>query len=152
VGPRPDPDAPAASAPLQAALHARKLGGDEALVDDARRDAFAAVLYGMAVGFASRDGQAEPPLAERVEDLATAMIRQAIGLGFRDAGRAVTAVADALASDDIDPAVAECVHTGAALAADWIGGDTRAFAARVMQLTAGGDIASGRALRPPRPR
>ena len=147
MSPHPDPNDPAASAPLRAALHARDLGGD-----DARRDAFAALLYGMAVGFASRDGLTEPPLAERVEDLATSMIRQAIGLGFRDAGRAVAAVADALASGDTDPAVAECVHTGAALAADWTAGDALAFEARVMQLTAGGDVASGRALRPQRPR
>ena len=152
MSPHPDPNDPAASAPLRAALHARDLGGDDALADDARRDAFAALLYGMAVGFASRDGLTEPPLAERVEDLATSMIRQAIGLGFRDAGRAVAAVADALASGDTDPAVAECVHTGAALAADWTAGDALAFEARVMQLTAGGDVASGRALRPQRPR
>lgn len=137
---------------LQAALHARSLAGDEeAIGDDARRDAFAALLYGMALGFISRDECDDAtPLPERVDLLATTLVRRVIGLAFRDACRAVEAVADALVCADPDPAVAGLVHGGVAAAGDWIEGDTLAFESRVLQATASDTFVSDRALRPRR--
>jgi hypothetical protein len=141
---------------LQAARHARTVAGeDEAIGDDARRDAFAAFLYGMALGFVGRERPtAEPdddaPLNERVDLLATTLVRQVIGLGFRDACRAVEAVADSLVAADPDPAVAGLVHGGVAAAGDWTDGDAGAFESRVLQATASDAFASDRALRPRR--
>jgi hypothetical protein len=134
---------------IAAALHARDTVGDEAAAgDDARRDAFAALLYGMAVGFASRDDATDaPPLAERVEDVALQALRQALRLGFRDANRSIEAIGEALASDRPDPAILGMVHAGAAAAGDWLDGDRAAFEARVMQATLDDALASGRALR-----
>lgn len=142
--PRPQQDLPAA---LHAAREARVVAGDEAAGgDDARRDAFCALLYGLALGFAARD-EDPAPLAERVDALATRLAREVAGLPFRDACRAVEAVADALASGEPDPALAGLVHTGVAAAGDWQDGDRDAFAQRVLQATAGESFASDRALR-----
>jgi hypothetical protein len=156
---RSGPEEPPA---LQAARHARTVAGeDEAIGDDARRDAFAAFLYGMALGFVGREAPtsdaADPsgpsddvPLPERVDLLATTLVRQVIGLGFRDACRAVAAVADSLVATDPDPAVAGLVHGGVAAAGDWTDGDAGAFESRVLQATASDAFASDRALRPRR--
>jgi hypothetical protein len=150
---RSGPEEPPA---LQAARRARAVAGeDEAIGDDARRDAFAAFLYGMALGFVGREGPAaeqadDMPLAERVDLLATTLVRQVIGLGFRDACRAVEAVADSLVAADPDPAVAGLVHSGVAAAGDWADGDAGAFESRVLQATASDAFASDRALRPRR--
>jgi len=146
---RPGADAPPA---LQAALRARAIAGDEeAIGDEARRDAFAAFLYGMALGFVGRDdADDETPLAERVDALATTLARAVIGLAFRDACRAVEAVADALVSTEPDPAVAGLVHGGVAAAGDWADGDTGAFESRVLQATASDAFTSDRSLRPRR--
>jgi hypothetical protein len=146
--PRPD-DAPAARAALQAARAARAAAGDEAAAgDDARRDAFAALLYGVATAFAARDdGPDAPPLDERVDALATRVLRDALGLGFRDACRGVEAIADSIVAERPDPAVIGLVREGAACAADWMGGDLRAFESRVLRATAPDGFASERALR-----
>jgi hypothetical protein len=134
---------------LRAARHARETAGDDAAGgDEARRDAFSALLYGMATAFAAReDAPDAPPLEERVDLLATTLLRDALGMGFRDACRAVEAVSDALVAARPDPAVIGLVHEGAACAGNWIDGDLRTFEARVMQATAGEGFASDRALR-----
>lgn len=145
--PRPAPDDPPA---LRAAHEARAVAGDEAAAgDDARRDAFCAFLYGLALGFAGRDDD-PTPLAERVDVLATRLARDGVGLPFREACRVVEAVSDALASGEPDPAVAGLVQAGVAAASDWQDGDSGAFAQRVLQATAGDAFASDRALRPRR--
>ena len=145
---RSGPDEPPA---LRAALHARTLAGEEAaLGDDARRDAFAALLYGMALGFVSREDGDDTQLPERVDLLATTLVRRVIGLAFRDACRAVEAVADTLVAADPDPAVAGLVQGGVAAAGDWIDGNAGAFESRVLQATASDAFASERALRPRR--
>ncbi|RPH44729.1 MAG: hypothetical protein EHM87_09330 [Burkholderiales bacterium] len=143
---RPGHDDPPA---LQAALRARGIAGDdEAIGDDARRDAFAAFLYGMALVFVGReDTTDDTPLAERVDLLATTLVRRVIGLAFRDACRAVEAVADALVASEPDPAVVGLVHGGAAAAGDWIDGDAGAFESHVLEATASDAFASERALR-----
>jgi hypothetical protein len=144
---RPTPDEPPA---LRAAREARAIAGDEAAAgDDARRDAFCAFLYGLALGFAGRDDD-PMPLADRVDALATRLARDAVTLPFREACRVVEAVADVLASGEPDPAVAGLVQAGVAAAADWQDGDARGFAQRVLQATAGESFASDRALRPRR--
>jgi len=142
---RSDPPSPA----LDAARHARAVAGDDAAGgDDARRDAFCALLYGMATAFAARDDAPDaPPLDERVDVLATALLRDTLGLGFRDACRSVEAIADAVVDARPDPAVLGLVHEGVACAASWIDGDRRTFDARVLQATCGDGFASDRALR-----
>ena len=145
----PTPARPAADDPpaLRAAREARRAAGDEAATgDEARRDAFATLLYGLALGFAGRD---EDPstLAERVDGLATRLAREVLGMPFRDACRAVEAVSDALASGEPDPALAGLVHAGVAAAGDWLDGDAPAFSQRVLQATAGESFASDRPLR-----
>jgi hypothetical protein len=134
---------------LRAARHARETAGDDgAAGDEARRDAFAALLYGMATAFAARDDAPDaPPLDERVDALATSLLRDALGLGFRDACRSVEALADAIVAPRPDPAVIGLVHEGAACAACWLAGDLPTFEARVIQATAGDGFASDRALR-----
>lgn len=153
---RPGPEEPPA---LQAARRARTFAGEEeAIGDDARRDAFAAFLYGMALGFVGREAPtADPvdqsnnmPLPERVDLLATTLVRQVIGLGFRDACRAVEAVADSLVAIEPDPAVAGLVQGGVAAAGDWTDGNAGAFESRVIQATACDAFTSDRALRPRR--
>ena len=138
-----------------AALRAREIAGDdEAAGGDARRDAFAALLYGLAIGFAAREDTAddapESPLVERVPTLATALLRTALGMGFRDATRCVEAIADGLVADLPDPALVGLVQAGAAAAADWQADAEGAFTARVLQATAGESFASEHALRPRR--
>ena len=145
-------DAAAPSPALRAARDARAVAGDEAAAgDEARRDAFAALLYGMATAFAGRDDVPDAPdapaLDERVDALATALLRDALGLGFRDASRSVEAIADAILAARPDPAVIGIVHEGAACAANWLAGDRRSFEARVLQATAPEGFASDRALR-----
>ena len=142
---RPDEPHPA----LHAARHARETAGDDAAGgDEARRDAFAALLYGLATAFAARDDAPDaPPLDERVDALATTMLRDVLGLGCRDACRSVEAIADAIVAARPDPAVLGLVHEGAACAASWLDGDRPTFEARVMQATAGDGFASDRALR-----
>ncbi len=142
-------DAAAPSPALLAARSARAVAGDEAAGgDDARRDAFAALLYGMATAFAGRDDAPDAPaLDERVDALATTLLRDALGLGFRDACRSVEAIADAILASRPDPAVLGLVHEGAACAANWLDGDRRSFEARVLQATAPDGFASDRALR-----
>jgi hypothetical protein len=140
---------------VRAALRAREVAGDdEAAGGDARRDAFAALLYGLAIGFASRedtsDDLPDSPLVERVPALATALLRAALGLGFRDATRCVEAIADGLVADRPDPALVGLVQAGAAAAADWQAGDESTFATRVLHATAGESFASEHALRPRR--
>ncbi len=134
---------------LPAARAARAAAGDEAAAgDDARRDAFAALLYGMATAFAARDDAPDaPPLDERVDALATRAVRDALGLGFRDACRSVEAIADSIVAERPDPAVIGLVREGAACAADWLGGDLRAFESRVLRATSTDGFASERALR-----
>jgi hypothetical protein len=156
MAPAPSRSGPEEPPALQAARHARTVAGeDETIGDDARRDAFAAFLYGMALGFVGREGPTaeradDTPLAERVDLLATTLVRQVIGLSFRDACRAVDAVADSLVAADPDPAVAGLVHGGVAAAGDWTDGDVGAFESRVLQATASDLFASERALRPRR--
>lgn len=132
---------------LHAAREARRVAGDEAATgDEARRDAFATLLYGLALGFAGRDVDAAP-LAERVDALATRLAREVTGMAFRDACRAVAAVSDALASGEPDPALAGLVHAGVAAAGDWLDGETVGFSQRVHQATCGESFASDRPLR-----
>lgn len=141
---RPRPEEPPA---LRAAHEARRIAGDEAAGgDEARRDAFCTLLYGLALGFAAREDD-PAPLPERVDALATRLVREVAGLPFREACRAVEAVAGALASGEPDPALAGLVHTGVAAASDWQDGDRAAFPQRILQATAGESFASGRALR-----
>lgn len=139
----------AASPAVQAARAARAVAGDdEAGGDPARRDAFATLLYGLATCFAIRaaDRTEEEDLSDRVATLATDLLRQALGQGFREASRTVEAIADALAEASPDPAVVGLVHAGAAAAGDWLDGDRRSFETRVLQATAGESFASGRPL------
>ena len=146
------PDAVDLPDAVRAARGARALAGDEAAAgDDARRDAFAALLYGMATAFAGRDdGPGVPPLVERVDALATTMLRDALGLGFREACRSVDAISDAIVASSPDPAVIGLVRHGATCAASWLAGDRRGFEAGVMQATAESGFSSARALRPRR--
>jgi hypothetical protein len=141
----------AASPAVRAARAARIAAGDEeAGGDAARRDGFAALLYGLATGFALRapDTTDREDFPEQVATLAVDLLRQALGQGFREATRTVEAIADALSETAPDPALLGLVHAGAAAAADWIDGDRRAFEARVLQATAGESFASGRPLLP----
>jgi hypothetical protein len=143
---RSDRDLPPA---LCAARSARSIAGDESAAgDEARRDAFAALLYGMATAFAGRDdGPDASPLEERVEALATTLLRDALGLGFRDACRSVAAIAEAIVASRPDPAVIGLVREGAACAGSWLAGERRDFEARVLRATAADTFASDRALR-----
>lgn len=163
--PEPDFDLPA----TQAAAVARAVAGDDAAAgDDARRDAFACLLYGLATGFALREAAPGAESGEagaddavqdavqdeakrrvgRVADLAVRLLRDTLRLGFREATRTVEAVTDALSARSPDPAVLGLVHTGAAAAGDWARGDRRRFEARVLQATADDAFASDRPLRP----
>lgn len=144
----PDPASPDATA-LEAARHARRVAGDEVADGAARLDAFAALLYGIALGAESGREPADdrPPTADRVADLAVRLLRDALGAGFRDASRTVEAIGDALAADEPDPAVIGLVREGVQGALEWRGGDRRAFEARVMRAT-GEAYLSARALRP----
>lgn len=137
---------------LRAARRARSIAGDESAAgDEARRDAFAALLYGMATTFAGRDdGPDAPPLDERVDTLATILVRDALGLAFRDACRCVAAIAEAIVAARPDPAVIGLVREGAACGGSWLAGDLRDFEARVLRASAPDAFASDRALRPRR--
>jgi hypothetical protein len=157
------PDVPAPSdaraAALRAARAARAIAGDEAAGDGpARRDAFATLLYGLASGFAMRDrgaadpaaaGSADGPasdLADRTEAIALDLLRQAMGMGFREASRTLDAISDALIADGPDDAVLGLVQAGVAAAGDWSDIDRRPFESRVLQATAGETFASQRPL------
>lgn len=141
-------DTARADPPLKAARLARAIAGEEAGCGEARRDAFAALLYGLATGFEMRTpGAAPDSLPERVDALATRLVREVLGTPFREASRLVEAVADALVAEPGDPALVGTVHAGAAAATDWLDGDARGFEARVLQATAGESFASDRALR-----
>ena len=156
------PDADPGAIALDAARHARALAGDDAAAgDDARRDAFAALLYGLSIGFASAasaDAPGDPEcgeaagegLAALTDTLATRLVREVLSVPFRDACRSVEALSDTLVSDHPDAAVIGLVHEGVGAAADWIGGDRAAFAARVLRATAGDGYASDRPLSPRR--
>jgi hypothetical protein len=144
---------------LAAARHARALAGDEESAgDEARRDAFAALLYGLSIGFASAaapggggtDGSAGEALAELTDTLATRLVREVLRVPFRDACRSVEALSDALVSDRPDAAVLGLVREGVAAAADWIGGDRAAFETRILRATAGDGYVSDVPLRPRR--
>ena len=150
--PTDDPDA--LPVPLRAAHAARAIAGDEAAGDGpARRDAFATLLYGLASGFAMRDADASPDatgteLAARIEESALALLRKAMGMGFREAQRTLEAIGEALIAAPPDPAVLGLVQAGVAAAGDWLGGDRRAFEAHVLQATAGDAFVSQQALLP----
>jgi len=152
--PLPAAEAPSSNDPLAAARHARTAAGDDAAGgDEARRDAFAALHYGLALGFelsrpAAAPDAADPPLAERAADLALRLLREVLRLGFRDATATVEAVTDSLAADEPDAAVQGLVQVGVEAAGDWRGGDRRAFETRVLRATAGEAFASARRLRP----
>jgi hypothetical protein len=144
----PSPPSPEASA-LEAARHALQVAGDEVADGGARQDAFAALLYGIALGAeAGREAADDrPQLTERVADLAVRLLRDAVGATFRDASRTVEAIGDALAADEPDAAVIGLVREGLQCVQEWLGGDRRAFESRVMRAT-GEAYASARALRP----
>jgi hypothetical protein len=141
--------------PLRAALAARAVAGDDAAGDGpARRDAFATLLYGLASGFAMREAPEAPhaapddALAERIDTTALALLRQAMGMGFREAGRTLEAIAEALIAEPPEPAVLGLVQAGVAAAGHWIDGERRAFDARILQATAGDTFVSGQPLLP----
>jgi hypothetical protein len=150
--PADDPDPP--PAPLRAALAARAAAGDEAAGDGpARRDAFATLLYGLACGFAMHEAPAppeaaRPELAEQIETSALVLLRQGMGMGFREAVRTLEAIGEALIADPPEPAVQGLVQAGVAAALDWTQGDRRAFEARVLQATAGDAFVSQQPLLP----
>jgi hypothetical protein len=141
-----------ASAAMQAAIDARTLAGDEAAVgDDARRDAFATLLYGIAFGFVLREasaGGADEDLGERIESIAPAVLRGAMRMGGRDASRTVEAIGAALLESSPDTSVLGLLQAGVDAANAWADGDRGAFEACVMQATAGDAFASARRLRP----
>jgi len=148
--PLPPTDDPPANAALAAARHARATAGDDvAGGDEARRDAFAALLYGLALGFELRrpPDPADPPLAERAGDAAVRLLRDVLGMGFRDATATVDAITDTLATAEPDAAVRGLVQVGVEAAFDWDGDDRRAFETRVLGATAGEAFASARPLR-----
>jgi len=141
----PSTDEPA----LEAARHARRVAGDEVADGGARLDAFAALLYGIALGAEAGREAADDrqQMAERVADLAIRLLRDAVGARFRDASRTVEAIADALAADEPDAAVIGLVREGVQCAHEWRTGERRAFEARVMRST-GEAYVSARVLRP----
>jgi hypothetical protein len=151
--PKSSSGAEPSSPSLQAAHAARRLAGDEAAGGGtARRDAFAVLLYGLASGFAVH---AVPPppaeaLGDRVETLALAMLREVLGQGFREAGRSIDAIAEALVVDPPDAAVLGLLHAGAGAAGAWLAGNLQAFESQVLQATAGDAFVSDRPLLPTR--
>jgi hypothetical protein len=143
--------ADAESPAVSAAQAARRIAGDDAAgAGPARRDAFATLLYGLASGFTVRE--LPPPsadeLGDRVEALAIAMLRQVLGQGFREAGRTVDAIAEALVGDPPDAAVLGLLHAGAGAAVAWLAGDTRGFESQVLSATSGDAFVSDRPLLP----
>lgn len=143
----------ASSPAAQAAQAARRIAGDEAAGGGAaRRDAFATLLYGLASGFAVHEDPPPPAdqLGDRVETLAVAMLRDVLGQGFREAGRTVDAIAEALVADPPDAAVLGLLHAGAGAAGAWLAGDMRGFESQVLLATSGEAFASERPLLPTR--
>lgn len=145
-------------AALDAARHAVAVAGDDASGgDEARRDAFAALLYGLSIGFASaapgaagQEVSAGERLAGLTDTIATRLVREVLRMPFREACRSVEALSDTLVSDRPDAAVLGLIHEGVGAAADWIGGDRAAFATRVLRATAGDGYVSDTPLRPRR--
>lgn len=138
------------SAVVRAARRAREVAGEDTADGAGRADAFATLLYGLALGAASGPaaGATDPTdLAERVGTLAVALARAELGVGFREASRIVEAIGDTLAADEPDAAVLGLVHEGVQAAHDWLLGDVAAFDARIMRAT-GDAFVSPRALRP----
>ena len=137
------------AAALGAARRALAVAGDEIADGGARLDAFAALLYGIALGAESaRDPEpGSPDTAERVATLAVRLLRDALAAGFRDATRTVDAIGEALAADEPDAAVLGLVQEGVQASLEWARGDRRAFDARVMRAS-GDAYVSARALRP----
>jgi hypothetical protein len=150
--PPPQTDDQPSTDALAAGRYARAAAGDDAAGGgEARRDAFAALLYGLSLGFELRRPQdpdtVETPLADRAGDLAVLMLRDVLQMGFRDATRTVEAITDTLTDDEPDAAVQGLVQVGVEAAFDWTGGDVRAFETRVLSATAGEAFASARPLR-----
>ncbi|HYF60244.1 MAG TPA: hypothetical protein VEA81_14940 [Burkholderiaceae bacterium] len=143
---------PGADAAIRAAIDARAVAGDEAAAgDEARRDAFATLLYGIAFGVAMR----EPPetrgeIGERVDSLAPDLLRGAMRMGWRDATRTVEAIGAAIVEAEPDPSVLGLLQAGVDAAHAWLDGDRGAFEACVLQATSGEAFASIRPLKPGR--
>jgi hypothetical protein len=76
------------------------------------------------------------------------LLRQGMGMGFREATRTLQAIGEALIADPPEPAVQGLVETGVAAAGDWAQGERRAFEARVLQATAGDAFVSQQPLLP----
>ena len=160
---------------LAAALAARDASGmaGEAW-QAAQRDAFAAVLFGLAsaVAAAQRRGDGADPdtakgparapdatgpsaateadeapasFADPVE-LTAATLRASLRLGWRDAQSTADAIATALVCDPPHEAVQGLVKCGWLAGLAWLGGDRTEFEARIVQATASDGFASGRPL------